>query len=192
LPHEENDASSNEFSEAARGQSMSQVGANRTLLALDPGGTTGWCQGTLMGKLLYLRVGQTKFSLLDVYDAIHKTARMSDNVDLIYETFEYRNLSRAGLDLTPVKIIGVIELYLEMSPFVIKGCGQNAAKGKGYYTDTKLKEYGVYAKSFQHGRDATRHLMHYLTFGPGSQYGDIDTYTIEMSTSHAFAEGSLS
>lgn len=180
---------SNEFSEAETGCPMVDDPPVRLLLALDPGVTTGWCKGYLQGKRLKLEVGQTKFKLHQIYDALH----VLDPDDLIYEDFEYRNYSRSGLDLTPVKVIGVIELFLQYSD--IQGSRQKAATGKGYYNDDKLKQYGVYLKAVQHGRDATRHLMHFLTFGAGSQYGDIDSLTIEAAASNnicALAEGTLS
>lgn len=193
LPHPATIATvSNEFSEAETGQPMVDDLPIRLLLALDPGVTTGWCKGYLQGKRLKLEVGQTKFKLHQIYDALH----ILDPDDLIYEDFEYRNYSRSGLDLTPVKVIGVIELHLEYYTHTgIKGYRQKAATGKSYYNDDKLKQYGVYLKAVQHGRDATRHLMHHLTFGAGSQYGDIDSLTIEASVSDhicALAEGTLS
>lgn len=159
---------------------------DRRFLALDPGRTTGWCLAALQDEQLKMVVGQNVMTGLELWDSIN--AIVLDY--LIYEDFEYRNYSRAGLDLTPVKIIGVIELILEGSMTLI-GCKQKAATGKAYYNDDKLKKYGVYARGFQHGRDATRHLMHFLTFGPGSQFGDIDKWTITMSTDCALAEGTL-
>jgi len=47
---------------------------------------------------------------------------------------------------------------------------QKAAVGKSYWSDAKLKESKLYNESFHHGRDAARHLLHWLTFGYGYQF----------------------
>ena len=47
---------------------------------------------------------------------------------------------------------------------------QSASTGKAYYSNDKLKQHGVYVKGTAHARDATRHLLHYITFGEGNQW----------------------
>ena len=101
---------------------------------------------------------------------------------LIYEDFQYRNHARMNLDLTPAKLIGVIELFLERCVNVTE-YRQTPAMGKSFYTDEKLKQLNAYAVGRQHGRDATRHLLQWANFGPGGQWieginsTDITTYT---------------
>jgi len=152
------------------------------ILAIDPGVTSGLCHGKLDTKAgkLSLRVDQQRLTVGGVYDLILSEIpdKFEGNFHLIYEDFQYRNVARAGLELFPVKVIGVIELSYER--FVVDGLDhvhfykQSAATGKGFYRDDKLKKLGVYAVGKDHGRDATRHLLQWLSFGAGSQYADIE------------------
>lgn len=139
-----------------------------TLLALDPGGTTGWAVGRLEGQTMQLAIGQTMLTLADMHWLLEQVDLFATAV--IYEDFEYRNKTRAGLDLTPVKLIGVIELAKELQPenHPIVYYRQKAATGKAYWTDPKLKEIGAYQRGTPHGRDASRHLLHYMQWGPGA------------------------
>jgi len=91
---------------------------------------------------------------------------------LICESFEYRQNSRAGLDLTPAHLIGVVKLYGDKHDCRL--FFQTAAKGKGYYTDSALKNALVFNSHFRHGRDAVRHLLTWFTFGAGYKYNDLD------------------
>jgi hypothetical protein len=152
-------------------------------LALDPGGTTGFAAVYLRkSNGLTLRTGEKQFSPSEIYAFLADftdTCRY-DEGHVIYEDFHYRNASRAGLDLTPVKLIGIIELYKERYESSMSFTSQTAAIGKGYWTDLKLKEKGIYAKGKPHGRDATRHLMYWLAFGAGSKYVNVDHTEIEF------------
>lgn len=136
-------------------------------LALDPGATTGYCVAYLNENKLWVAPMERKFTLGELYDFLGWFKPYDAYV--IYEDFTYRNASRMGLDLTPVKMIGVIELIGEQHG--IGGlCKQTAAQGKGFFTDKRLKDMGVYKIGCNHGRDATRHLLQWFTFGEGSQF----------------------
>lgn len=138
-------------------------------LALDPGVTTGYCIGFLEENKLWVAPHEKKFSLYELYQYIDWYRNFDFN--LIYEDFQYRNVSRAGLDLTPVKMIGVIEMIVELHQgHTIDAYKQTPAQGKGFFNDARLKEMGIYKVGNAHGRDATRHLMQWLTFGAGSQF----------------------
>jgi hypothetical protein len=149
-------------------------------LAIDPGGTTGYAMGYLdvNANELTIECGQQEWSMGDMYEMLDNwIAGESENmpVHVIYEDFSYRNAARAGLDLTPVKLIGIIELYKERYEPNVGFTKQSAATGKAFWNNDKLKAKGIYARGKDHGRDATRHLMHWLAFGAGSQYGDVNT-----------------
>ena len=149
-------------------------------MTLDPGVTTGYVIAKLNGRKLYLDIGEARWTLAEVFEQIRGIVVIR-NSHVVYETFEYRNASRAGLNLTPVKIIGIVEMFKEW--YESPTCGfypQTAAQGKGFYSDEKLKELGVYVKGKKHGRDATRHLLQWLNFGSGAQYVDIDTVVMEV------------
>lgn len=151
-------------------------------LALDPGGTTGYAIVKLnrdAGHMLI--VGESKWSLVEMHDVLERFINdEAETTHIIYEDFNYRNASRAGLDLTPVKLIGIIEYFREQfEPFVGFHL-QSAATGKAFWSDDKLKARNMYAKGRKHGRDATRHLMQWLSFGAGSQFCDMNDIEFKL------------
>jgi hypothetical protein len=139
------------------------VGAAKStrLLALDPGGTTGYAAGILISPITRIVYDQAKLNENQLYAMLEEL--QPDHI--ICEDFEYRNRARAGLDLTPPRLIGVVRLYGAHTGARVHM--QKAAKGKGFYTDDKLKKLDLYIKGRPHGRDALRHLLHWLTFGVG-------------------------
>jgi hypothetical protein len=140
-------------------------------LAIDPGGTTGlcYCEIKPVEKLAIILPEQKKMTLKEVWDTLDDVEFMLDYV--VYESFEYRKNSREGLDLTPVKIIGVIELAGEWYESGLRIFPQTAAMGLGYYNDRKLQEKKVYIPGMPHAMDATRHMLHWLQFRFGGQFG---------------------
>lgn len=151
----------------------------RRILTLDPGVTTGYVIASLQGRRLKLEVGEAQWSLSEIHEAMREICIYRGS-HIVYETFEYRNASRKGLNLTPVKIIGVIELFKDWYEPMTGFWPQTAAQGKGFYSDDKLKSLGVYVKGKKHGRDATRHLLHWLNFGAGSQFVNIEEAIMEV------------
>lgn len=143
-------------------------------LALDPGGTTGYCIARSFGKDLSLEVGESQLSKLGMYQMVRNFCRADMNRHVIYESFQYRNVARMGLDLTPVELIGVIELVNEERFGNALFYHQMASQAKTHFTDDRLKEEGVYKRGKKHGRDATRHMLYWLTFGPGAQFGPFE------------------
>jgi hypothetical protein len=138
----------------------------KRILAIDPGVTTGYCLAVHEDpNLIYLSYGERKLNVNDFWNVLAMTS--ADY--LICEDFEYRNRARAGLDLTPVKLIGLVELYTWSWQFIDRGevFFQPASQGKAHYTDEKIKELGIYRKGTNHGKDACRHFLQWLTFGPG-------------------------
>jgi len=47
----------------------------------------------------------------------------------------------------------------------IKWHTQNAQTGKGFCTDDKLRQWGLYIPGIRHAMDAVRHGAHFLIFG---------------------------
>lgn len=151
---------------------MNSIFPLTTILAIDPGKTTGYCLGAYFHEeqRLALIPGEGKLSLIQI-DSMLQFMLGQEHGGIVYEDFSYRNASRAGLDLTPVKIIGVIELYRERyESNTIGFWKQQASQGKAFYTDDRLKDLDVYwAHGKGHARDATRHLLQWFTFQQGAQ-----------------------
>jgi hypothetical protein len=135
------------------------------IVALDPGGTTGIAQAIiedyvvtkiLGGEQRYMASGL--YAMLEAFDPDY----------IVCETFEFRNASRAGLDLTSAKLIGVCELYAEHHGVHLKMQEPSVQGPRAFWTDAKLKAAGLYLPGKQHSRSAMKHLMYFLTFKKGS------------------------
>lgn len=144
--------------------------AGRLLRALscDPGGTSGFAICDI-NKLGEVSIGWDQFK----FNESEMTEFMETVVPdlIICEDFEYRNRARAGLNLTPVRMIGVIRLYAQANNREL--ILQKAMVGKGHYSDHRLRSVGMYERGRPHGRDALRHLLHWLTFKGGNAYVDV-------------------
>lgn len=142
-----------------------------TILALDPGKTTGYCLGVHTGDMLYLAPEEDQLSVRELLELLQAFCGIyGHNKYVVYEDFQYRNYARMGLDLTPVKMIGIIELCQDLYPDV-RFDKQSASTGKTFFSNDELKRLGVYwGHGKGHGRDASRHLLQWMTFGPGSQF----------------------
>lgn len=126
----------------------------KTVIALDPGGTTGVV--VAYGGLM--QTHQVS-GLTSVNNLLHNH---NPNV-VVYEKFFYQR--RDKVDLTPVEVIGVIKLYCELTGTEIVGLA--AQQAKVFWTDEKLKKLGLWETNHKHAMDAVRHLLYYITFGQG-------------------------
>ena len=155
-----------------------------SIIALDPGVTTGVCFGAKRDEedILYLAPHEEAYSLRGMYDLLSDFLGIhtADHGNIIYEDFQYRNYARMGLDLTPVKMIGIIELFLERHEPLILASKQSPSTGKSFYKDEELKKMGCYKVGMKHGRDATRHLLQWANFGAGGQFFNHEKLKFEM------------
>ena len=156
---------------------------SHTVLAIDPGKTSGYCLGTQVDTKLYLAPGEAEISLIQMYEAFQNIGLGAEDwqTHIVYEDFQYRNYARMGLDLTPVKIIGIIELFQERWEPFVTFTAQSAASGKSFYTDATLKDMKVYwGHGKGHARDAMRHLLQWANFGYGAQFIDMPNTQLEL------------
>lgn len=135
------------------------------LLALDPGVTTGYCNGLIEDGLMVVVTGQHRWSQRDLYESI----KLLDPEVIVYESFEFRRGSRDNLELYSRELIGVTELYIDQHDGV-SGHVQSPSQVMMYFTDKKLKADGIYKPGRPHANDAARHLLYWFTFGPGYKY----------------------
>jgi hypothetical protein len=136
------------------------------ILAIDPGVTSGYCLAQVASPAIALK----PFQMVDDVDDIWDRLALLEPRYIICENFEFRQRSRAGLNLFPMQAIGVIRLYELKASHQTSVTLQKASEGKSYFTDAQLKRLGVYKRGLPHGMDATRHLIHWFTFGSGYQF----------------------
>jgi hypothetical protein len=132
-------------------------------LAIDPGGTTGFALAMVEGLKINLISWQKALSHREFW--LEVDGQETDYI--VCESFEYRpGKWKASIDLTPPELIGVLKANVYPDDLYF----QTAAIGKAYYTDQKLKDVKLYKAGEPHGRDALRHLLHWLNFGAGFQF----------------------
>lgn len=156
-----------------------------TILAIDPGVTTGYCLGLKRDgeDVLYVAPDEQRFGMDEFYQFVSTFLSESpDQACIVYEDFQYRNYARMGLDLTPAKLIGIIEVFIDRYTPLLLGTKQSPSTGKSFFKDDELKRLGVYVAGKQHGRDATRHLMQWANFGAGGQFFDHDKLQYQLLT----------
>lgn len=151
------------------------------VIAVDPGRCTGYCYAAFSEGELYFYPFQSVDDVDDLWDRF----RLFKPSHIVMEDFEFRGGARRGLDLFPVQLIGVARLWNAYHPggFYL----QKASIGKSYYSDLTLKQLGLYKRGDEHGRDASRHLLQWATFGPGYKYQNGDRNFAHLVGLEAFA-----
>lgn len=141
-----------------------------TVLAFDPGVTTGIALGRWSSGLLTIASRQSKLGHKDFYDELIDEAPKY----IVCEDFTYRNKSKDGLVLFSVELIGIARLYEEQAAMTTRLFMQPPMKGKEgstHFDDKKLKEEGLYqALRGGHANDAVRHLLQWYSFKFGYQF----------------------
>ncbi len=130
------------------------------LLALDPGGTTGWAvfSGTVLED-----VGQSKLDGLGLQGLVTRT-RPQVLVLENYRIYRQKAMSHVGSEVLPARLIGALELIAETRHIPLHL--QMAGPVKDFVTDAKLRAWGLYRPGLEHGRDAIRHGCYFLLFPP--------------------------
>lgn len=134
-----------------------------TLLALDPGGTTGytlrrgekWVGGQL-GPGNHHR---------DLWDLLHALKQPSS---IICERFDYEIRRDAkntydvpGIELVSRNYIGVVELFCELTKVKLY-MSPRSVLGVEWVKDTALKKMGLYVPGKPHQNDSARHLIYHM------------------------------
>lgn len=127
-----------------------------TILALDPGGTSG----LVLGSPLLLAELSAKDHHLDLWHILCQYAPTM----IVCESFTQQ---RRAADLKPIEYIGVVRLWCATRyvPLVL----QSAGVGKTFWTNDKLKTLGYYKAGMPHAIDALRHWLWYVTVKTGDE-----------------------
>lgn len=127
-------------------------------VALDPGGTTGVCLVQSGNNPWNITV----FHLEGEHHRILLRFLLATKPEfIICESFE--NQGNLGALLKPCEYIGIVKLYAQ-DTIGVKGVWQSASTGKGFFSDDRLKQIGLYADGLKHARDATKHYLYWRCF----------------------------
>jgi hypothetical protein len=137
------------------------------LLAVDPGETTGFAVFDSYLTADWVEIDQIKTwpepdavrNLTSLIETSHPQLVVAEQ----YRIYDWKSDDHKWSPVNTTQVIGCIwTLCIQRGIPIVWQSAQNA---KGFWTDDKLKEYGVYIPGVRHGRDATRHALHYLCFG---------------------------
>lgn len=135
------------------------------VLALDPGGTTGYAYGDIGDDKVFRFRGSGQSRMGE--DRLWAMLESCCPVFLIAESFESRE-GIVGVELVSRNLLGVCKLWSTVRD--TRFTQQSASEGKGFYADAKLQKMGVWIPGNSHANDASRHLLHWATFKEGSQW----------------------
>lgn len=130
------------------------------IIALDPGGTTGWAMLIPTASTPTILVGQ--IGPHEHHKDLWKFLTKEEPDVIVNEAFVYQKRDR--VNLMSREYIGVAKLYHQLTgtPFL----QWTASEGKFFWTDKKLEQLGLLSRpldKFAHQNDATRHLLYYVT-----------------------------
>jgi hypothetical protein len=144
------------------------------ILALDPGETTGFAVFDAdPNNIDWLEIDQVKTwpedqatsNIWELFNRFQPKKLAAES----YRVYDWKSDDHKWSSVNTVQIIGCIWTLAQTAPFhhlwqngIVWQSAQNA---KGFWTDDKLREFGVYLPGVKHGRDATRHALHFLCFG---------------------------
>ena len=130
------------------------------VLAVDPGETCGWA---LFDKLELARAGQFPVNTLEAFDTF--VTDMMPEVMVIenYRVYASRAAQHVGSEVATAQYIGILKFLGQM--YQIPIALQMAHQAKGWVSDARLHQLGLYQTSRRHANDAIRHGVYWLLFG---------------------------
>ena len=140
------------------------------IIALDPGGTTGWALADIE-EGGHIEFKHDMLERMNHHKELHDTLESFEPDIIVCESFEYRNANRPGLELISVEYIGVMKLFAETSgtPYVMQKAAQGKIRDKptAFVKPDNLKRLSLYHPNQVHAMDAYGHLLYYIINKPG-------------------------
>ena len=134
-----------------------------TLLALDPGETTGYA---VFKEHKLIKSGEIKTKTIETGIVTLQQVLKEHKPDFVvyehYRVYQHKAKDHAQSDLHTSQFIGAIKTIclLRGVPYY----KQMASVAKGFCTDDKLRDWGLYKRGERHARDAVRHGLYFLIF----------------------------
>jgi hypothetical protein len=129
------------------------------LLALDPGGTTGWA----FFKDGHPRAAGQVPGNGEAVEALIDAKQPSLVVIEEYVLYPWALKSQTWSDCPEAQLIGVIRFLCRKRSIPVLFQGANQAKA--FSTDKRLKQWGFLLANKPHANDAIRHGIYYVFFG---------------------------
>lgn len=150
------------------------------ILALDPGGTTGWAWAVYKGPLPLTTFEQIEFQCGQLGPDPHHTRlwdllnerflqRLSiPEMEIVCESFQFRqhinrDQAKTKVELVSCEYIGVVELFCAKYEVPLKY--NTASAAKTFISGDKIKTLGLWVPGKVHAMDAMRHLLREIVVG---------------------------
>lgn len=143
-----------------------------SILALDPGGTTGYFYRGPKKENVYgqLQPGH-HLKLWQLMQAcLHETLKndLDAKLTIVCEEFEYRKdaeaETREKIEYISKEYIGVVKLFRDTYPHQVYLRMQSASIAKQFWKMDKVKKVGLWPPGKKHASDAIKHYLYYVTF----------------------------
>ena len=139
-----------------------------TVLALDPGETTGWCVFNSTVEMAALKAtGQIKtWEMVYAVENLGKLLKQYKPDIVVHETYavySWKAQDHSWSQVPTLRVIGCLETLCIQND--LRYHDQTAQVAKHFVTDDKLKRWGFYQEGMKHARDAIRHGCYFLCFG---------------------------
>jgi len=143
------------------------------LLCLDPGETTGWAlfENGLLTKCDQEKTVDTDKLIWHNLEKLFYAHKPTQVVCEDYRIYAHKLERHSNSQVMTLRLIGGIDLLCENNDamrdagfgwFSIPIHYQMAAQAKGFITDDRLKDWGMWQEGMKHSRDAIRHGLYYL------------------------------
>jgi len=130
------------------------------IVAFDPGGTTGWKGFDTSERKFHGGFLGPDPHHVELDGFLNSVAPGK----VVLESFQYT--AGRNLELISVEYIGIIKLWCAKNAVPLKKF--TSSQGKGFWDDDKLRRVDLYVVN-KHIRDATRHLLQFLSFEVNDQ-----------------------
>lgn len=129
------------------------------LLAVDPGETVGWA---VFDNLALAEAGQFSVINLEAFDAFLTAKRPDHMVIENYRVYASKAARHVGSEVNTAQYIGILKFLADMYqvPYTL----QMAHQAKGWVSDARLHQLGLFQVGRRHANDAIRHGVYYLLF----------------------------
>lgn len=133
------------------------------VLAIDPGETTGWATFEACDLT---QAGQFPVNDLEAFDTFVTDHRPDVMVIENYRVYASRAAQHVGSEVNTAQYIGILKFLGGM--YQIPIALQMAHQAKGWVSDARLHQLGLFQTGHRHANDAVRHGVYWLLFGKWS------------------------
>jgi hypothetical protein len=127
---------------------------------VDPGETCGWAT---FDELELIAAGQFPVRNLEEFDLFVTRSRPDVMVIENYRVYASRAAQHVGSEVNTAQYIGILKFLASM--YQVPVYLQMAHQAKGWVSDKRLHDLGLFQTGNRHANDAIRHGVYWLLFG---------------------------